>query len=242
MKIEIKNNVVHTKEGETLKVTNHIDRGKLSEDLVTLSNGKTYKLGVAVSSGFLMFEDEGINKGLEEEKEEEEKRKVIEKERRKHNIEVSKELERIKTKETEDAITKFRGDYHFLSNFYAAEVTYNGITYHNNEAAFQAQKDVTKAHEFAALTNPVMAKRNGRKVHLRSDWEEVKVGIMEEIVRCKFTQNPELRKKLLDTGDRLLIEGGSDNFWGNSKNTLGKILMKVRYELRMEEDSSREGH
>ena len=242
MEIEIKNNVVHTKEGETLKVTNHIDRGKLSEDLITLSNGKTYKLGVAVSSGFLRFEDEGINKGLEEEKEEEEKRKVIEEERRKHNIEVSKELERIKKEGMEDAITKFRGDYHFLSNFYAAEVTYNGITYHNNEAAFQAQKDITRAKEFAALTNPVMAKRNGRKVHLRPDWEKMKVGIMEEIVRCKFTQNPELRKKLLDTGDRLLIEGGSDSFWGNGNNELGKIVMKVRHELRIDEDSSTKGN
>ena len=242
MKIEIKNDVVSTRGGETLKIVNHIDAGKLSEDLVTLSNGKTYKIGVAFSSGFLRFEDEGINKGLEEEKEEEEKRRVIEEERRKHNIEVSKELERLKKKEMEDAITEFRGEYNFLSNFYGADVTYKGITYHNNEAAFQAQKDVSRAQEFATLTNPVVAKRNGRKVHLRPDWEEVKVGIMEEIVRCKFTQHPELRKKLLDTGDRLLLEGGKDNFWGNSKNALGKILMKVRSELRLEEDSSREGN
>lgn len=99
-------------------------------------------------------------------------------------------------------------------------------------AYFQAQKDVSIAHEFAALTNPVMAKWNGRKVHLRPDWEEVKLGIMEEIVKAKFTQHPELKEKLLNTGDRLLVEGGTDNFWGNKGNSLGKILMKVRMELR----------
>lgn len=37
-------------------------------------------------------------------------------------------------------IDKFRGEYDFLSNFYSCQVTYNGESYLNSEAAFQAQK------------------------------------------------------------------------------------------------------
>ena len=82
----------------------------------------------------------------------------------------------------------------------------------------------------------------GRQVTLRTDWEQVKVSIMEKIVRAKFVQNPYLMKKLLDTGELLLIEGNTwkDTFWGvdinngEGKNHLGKILMNVREELRKE--------
>lgn len=81
-------------------------------------------------------------------------------------------------------IKEFKGKYRWLSNFYNSPVTYNGITYQNNEAAFQAQKtfDENIRLEFANLS-PSEAKRKGRKVKLRSDWEEVKDKIMYEIVK-----------------------------------------------------------
>ncbi len=62
-------------------------------------------------------------------------------------------------------IDSFRGEYYFLSNFYEAPVLYDGITYQNNEAAFQAQKtlDMEKRKEFASLS-PNLAKRAGRRV------------------------------------------------------------------------------
>ena len=138
-------------------------------------------------------------------------------------------------------VEKFREEYYFLSNFYNAPVEYMGIKYSNNEAAFQAQKCMTdeEKHEFTSLS-PVSAKRKGRRVKLRPDWESVKVGIMEEIVYAKFTQNEELKEKLLATGDMILEEGNdwNDTFWGVSlktgkgKNNLGIIIMKVREKLR----------
>ena len=84
-----------------------------------------------------------------------------------------------------------------------------------------------------------MSKRAGRRVKLRKDWEEVKLRIMEEVVRAKFLQHPDLANKLIDTGDEELIEGNcwNDRFWGVDirtgigENNLGKILMKVRSEL-----------
>ena len=140
----------------------------------------------------------------------------------------------------ETAVTSFRGKYAFLSNFYAAEVTFEGMTYPTNEAAFQAAKclDPEDRVPFAEQKNLVLAKRMGRKVTLRSDWEYVKSGIMEKIVRAKFTEHPELAAQLVATGDLPLMEGNGwhDTFWGvdektgRGENRLGEILMKVRKE------------
>lgn len=139
-------------------------------------------------------------------------------------------------------ITSFKGNYDFLSNFYEASVVYDGLTYGNNEAAYQAQKCCT-IEERIPFTQyrSGQAKREGRKVKLRSDWEEVKVSLMKEIVRAKFTQNPDLSNKLLMTGDRMIIEGNTwhDVFWGVDiktgvgENHLGKILMDIREELKL---------
>ena len=85
--------------------------------------------------------------------------------------------------------------------------------------------------------SPSEAKRLGRRVSLRRDWEDVKVSIMEEVVRAKFTQNAELADKLLATGDAHLEEGNTwgDRVWGTvngiGANQLGIILMKIRDEI-----------
>ena len=136
-------------------------------------------------------------------------------------------------------INKFRGKYYFLSNFYEASIEFDGITYQNNEAAFQAQKVLNNSQKerFSNL-NPQKAKKLGRQVKLRSDWEKVKDNYMYEICKAKFTQNPELAERLLATGEEKLVEGNkwNDTYWGvcngRGKNKLGKILMKIRSELR----------
>ena len=145
-----------------------------------------------------------------------------------------------------DKIDSFRGQFEFLSNFYNAYVDYDGIRYENNEAAFQAQKVAPKKGEkvfidprlrFSHL-NPSEAKKLGRRVPLRKDWEEVKLSVMEGIVQAKFEQNEDLKERLLATGDTYLEEGNTwgDKIWGTvhgeGENNLGKILMKVRDRLR----------
>lgn len=141
-------------------------------------------------------------------------------------------------------INKFSGDYAFLSNFYTCPVYYGGLFFKNSEAAFHAQKsldNLTKC-EFTHLDGRE-AKRKGRKVKLRADWESVKTRIMFEIVLAKFMQNKKLREMLLNTGDELLVEGNTwnDRFWGavngEGENYLGRILMSVREIVRMTEQS-----
>jgi len=136
-------------------------------------------------------------------------------------------------------IDRFAGKHFFLSNFYNATVHYGGHTYRNNEAAFQAQKCPERATEFEEL-DPSEAKKLGRKVSLRPDWESVKVRVMYEVCLDKFTTNPDLRTKLLGTGDARLVEGNTwgDTYWGmyhgRGSNMLGNILMIIRDELRVE--------
>lgn len=136
-------------------------------------------------------------------------------------------------------INEFRGKYYFLSNFYETPVTWNGLTYLNNEAAFQSAKTFSDRECFTNL-DPSSAKKLGRKVQLRSDWENVKDDVMYEICKAKFSQNTELKKRLLSTGNEHLEEGNTwgDKIWrtvnGIGENRLGKILMRIREELRNE--------
>ncbi|MGN0992844.1 MAG: NADAR family protein [Bacilli bacterium] len=133
-------------------------------------------------------------------------------------------------------INSFKNKYFFLSNYYPCFIEYKGIKYRNNEAAFHAQKDLSRSYEFQLLT-PDKAKKLGRQVKLRQDWEEIKDEIMYEINLEKFKQNEDLKIKLLDTKDEELIEGNNwnDTYWGVcngiGKNKLGKILMRIRSEF-----------
>ena len=136
-------------------------------------------------------------------------------------------------------IREFKGRYLFLSNFYNNPVLYNGLVYENAEAAFHASKCIKLEDRFKfANLNPSEAKKLGRMIELRDDWEEVKDQIMYEIIKNKF-RDCRLRQMLVDTGNEELQEGNwwYDTYWGvdihtgKGLNKLGKILMKVREEI-----------
>ena len=134
------------------------------------------------------------------------------------------------------AIYSFKHEeYAFLSNFYECPIDINGLTYTSVEAAFQAQKCINEVdkEQFTKL-KPYPAKKLGKTIKPRDDWEMVKVDIMREIVSQKFLQHPALMNKLLATDNRLIVEVNAwrDTFWGVShgkgKNHLGRILMECR--------------
>lgn len=144
------------------------------------------------------------------------------------------------------AIDRFDGKYAFLSNFFDSEIVDDdNIHYPTVEHYFQAMKTTDKAERFdiAVQPTPGKAKRKGRHVVLRSDWEKIKDSVMLEGLRQKFSKEP-FRTLLLDTGDSLLEEGNTwhDNYWGicycvncqdvMGKNHLGKLLMQVRDEIK----------
>ena len=140
-----------------------------------------------------------------------------------------------------EPITSFENEFAFLSNFYHSPIVYEGIKYPTVEAAFQAAKTFNEIEKktIAAAATPGQAKRLGRRVSLRPDWEQVKDSVMEELVRLKFTSSPTLAIQLWSTGDRELVEGNwwNDTYWGVcngvGRNQLGKTLMKIRTELKI---------
>ncbi len=140
-----------------------------------------------------------------------------------------------------------------LSNFSDHGIEMDGKWYPTVEHYFQAVKFPGDAHaeKIRTAENPMVAKSLGRtrKVQIREDWEEIKVDVMREAVRIKFTTHDELRELLISTGNEELIEAApSDYFWGSGKtgtgqNWLGRILMEVREELRSQtEDSMGDEH
>ena len=134
----------------------------------------------------------------------------------------------------------FSGELAFLSNMYPCtiRISLQGETYtfYTAEAAFQAGKCKNAADivAFTRVADGAAAKRLGRSIALREDWELFKVTWMQPVLLCKFTQNPFLLKKLVDTYPLPLIETNTcgDSFWGKwngmGQNQLGKILMEIR--------------
>lgn len=143
-------------------------------------------------------------------------------------------------------ITNFSGEFEFLSNFFPVDVYHEGILYHSTEAAFQAAKtlDVSMKQRIANAETPGQAKRLGRQVVLRIDWEEYKDKVMLDLLRKKFARGTDLAKRLNATGEAILIEGTTwhDQYWGvctcpkcggKGRNILGQLLMIVRTENRI---------
>jgi len=136
-------------------------------------------------------------------------------------------------------IDSFRGPYSFLSNLYPCEIVYEGLNYPTTEHCYQAVKTLDKITRIriAQLSNPVDAKKIGKSLEIREDWEDIKAFVMYTLLELKFSQE-KFKKLLLSTGNAQLIDGNwwGDTYWGVSKgvgmNYLGKLLMKIREKLR----------
>jgi len=135
-------------------------------------------------------------------------------------------------------ITSFQGEYRFLSNFHPSPITIKGQVYPTVEHAYQAGKALYRDERemIQQAISPGQAKRLGKIVIRKPDFEERKLKYMEKCLREKF-KDPRLARLLLNTGSQNLIEGNTwgDRFWGvchgKGENHLGRLLMKIREEL-----------
>lgn len=139
-----------------------------------------------------------------------------------------------------EVIDNFNGNYRFLSNFYMG-----GGCLPSVEHQYQAFKcvKVTDAIWVMSAKTALTAKRRGRKVEIRDDWEDVKLEVMRGLLEEKF-EDVDLREALLQTGSAMLIEGNTwhDNYWGDCScarckgrpgtNALGELLRYVRVGLQ----------
>ena len=143
-------------------------------------------------------------------------------------------------------IEQFQGEYRWLSNFVPVKIVLNGLEFPSVEHAYVSEKYVVDDprsldwKRFCTDPNNTSAhvKKKGQSISIRSDWDDVKVDIMKECIKQKFSQEP-YRTKLLETGDQYIQEGNMwyDKFWGvclrtnTGENTLGKLIMEFRDKL-----------
>ena len=139
-------------------------------------------------------------------------------------------------------IDNFDEEYYFLSNFTYSPFVLGGKRHDTVEHYFQSMKtlDLKFREKIRTCGHPRFAKRFGRQVHLRDDWEQIKFSVMKSAVTAKFDQNDGFAERLRDTHPSMLVEGNTwhDNIWGDCKcqrcksiegqNLLGKILMDLR--------------
>lgn len=159
-------------------------------------------------------------------------------------------------------IEDFRGPFEFLSNFYKAPFILWDVQFPTSEHAYQWSKTLDPIHREYILWNyelwnptaifaPIpfgtprkpttagQSKRRGKEVSIRTDWEEVRYGLMFEVLTAKFEQNPTLMVQLKSLSECWLIEGNiwHDNVWGScfcpkcgnkGQNLLGNALMSLR--------------
>lgn len=144
----------------------------------------------------------------------------------------------------DEVIGFYPREFYPFDNFSSFKVEWNGYLFSSVEEAYQAAsfmgsdeelvEKVKRSHSADEAQRIAYANRDKQ----RKDWNDVKIEIMEELLRLKIEQNPYVKKKLLQTKDYLIVEDSpKDSFWGwgpsrNGNNQLGKLWMKLREELR----------
>jgi hypothetical protein len=160
---------------------------------------------------------------------------------------VEKEMRRLREArlgvDSDTQVFFYERDFYVFSNFSAFNLQRKGLKFDTSEAAYHWEKFPDKPHfreviRLASSAHEALKIAEAHSNHIRPDWLDVRVGIMREILFAKVDQHEYVRRKLLATGTRELIEDSwRDSFWGwgsdrKGKNTLGRLWMEVRAELR----------
>lgn len=136
----------------------------------------------------------------------------------------------------------YENEFYCLSNFSSFSIEEDGILYITSEYLYHTKKfndpEIKMQIIQARSTHDAQKIANQNKDKMREDWHDIKVDVMRDILRLKIDQHPYVKKKLLDTGDREIIENSwRDTFWGwgenkDGQNMLGKLWMELRGEIK----------
>lgn len=139
-------------------------------------------------------------------------------------------------------IKEFKGEYSWLSNFTNCKINYQGKEYPSVEHAYMSAK--CDAEEWKTICQDAsihasIIKKESRNIPLVSNWENIKLEVMYECLKEKYSQEP-FKTKLLKTGEATIIEGNwwGDMYWGvclktqAGENKLGLLIMLIRNQLR----------
>ncbi len=143
---------------------------------------------------------------------------------------------------SEEKICFYEREFYPLSNFSSFALEWKGVLYMTSEHAYHSEKftdpDIIEKIKNARSAHDAFKLSREYEDKVRPDWLDVRVVVMEEIIRAKVDQHPYVKKKLLETGDKEIVEDSwRDDFWGwgpnkDGQNQLGKIWMKVREDIK----------
>lgn len=163
--------------------------------------------------------------------------------------------------DTAEQVFFYEQDFYVLSNFSAFSLLWGGLRFPTSEHAYHYMKFerpwadeerdgpidfngpevlIAQAIYSAPSAHEAFKLAEKHKPQRRPDWDQIKVSVMRDILRAKAMQHEYVRRKLLATGNRQLIENSwRDDFWGwgpnrDGQNMLGKLWMEIRSELRGE--------
>jgi ribA/ribD-fused uncharacterized protein len=136
----------------------------------------------------------------------------------------------------------YENEFYCLSNFSSFKLKWKDFDYMTSEHAYHSEKfpdnlEIVKQIQQARSAHDAMYIAWNNKDKYRKDWNEVKIEIMKDVLKAKIEQHPYVKKKLLDSKGKELIEDSwKDDFWGwgenkNGQNNLGKIWMEIRNEI-----------
>lgn len=144
--------------------------------------------------------------------------------------------------DNEKQIFFYEQEFYIFSNFSAFKLEWNGELWMTSEHAYHSEKfedpKILKALKDTRSAHDAMKLAYANRDKYRKDWDDVKLGIMKKILHAKVEQHPYVKKKLLASGNRELIENSwRDSYWGwgsnkEGENHLGKLWMEVREEVR----------
>lgn len=153
--------------------------------------------------------------------------------------------------DTDTHVFFYEQDFYVLSNFSAFKVRWNEVEFMTSEHAYHYAKFLLP--DLGPLRSEIMGAKSAHdafkiaeanKASVRPDWLTSRVDVMRDILRAKVAQHEYVRRKLLATGDRELVEDSwRDSFWGwgpnrDGLNMLGKLWMEIRAELRAKNDAT----
>jgi len=155
--------------------------------------------------------------------------------------------------DTPERVCFYEQDFYVLSNFSAFNLKWDGLVFATLEHAYHWEKfyDVNQGQHIKQFIHRAPSAHEAFKIaermrdSRRPDWDLVKVEIMRKMLKEKARQHEYVRRKLLATGDRELVENSwRDSFWGwgpnrDGQNMLGKLWMEVRATLRPAGDGGR---
>ena len=144
--------------------------------------------------------------------------------------------------DTDKRICFYEQEFYVFSNFSAFKLAWKGYDWMTSEHAYHSEKfddpGIIQSLKEARSAHDALKVAHAHKEAYRTDWDDIKLDVMKDILRAKMEQHPYVKKKLLESGDKELVENSwRDSYWGwgpnkDGKNHLGKLWMKVREEAR----------